>query len=97
MSNSLVLRGGECHGLEFPEEGKSGFRFWVGVLPYFYSINFTFITLLIFRTSIVLDRAAISAHKKARETKKRILLDERKLIVIIQFSILIFSKFLVGT
>nr|CAD2178698.1 unnamed protein product [Meloidogyne enterolobii] len=32
------------------------------------------------KTSIVLDRAAISAHKKARETKKRILLDERKLI-----------------
>uniref|UniRef100_A0A1I8BMJ3 histone acetyltransferase n=1 Tax=Meloidogyne hapla TaxID=6305 RepID=A0A1I8BMJ3_MELHA len=33
------------------------------------------------KTSIVLDRAAISAHRKARETKKRILLDESKLIV----------------
>nr|CAD2167110.1 unnamed protein product [Meloidogyne enterolobii] len=32
------------------------------------------------KTSIVLDRATISAHRKARETKKRILLDESKLI-----------------
>nr|CAD2195949.1 unnamed protein product [Meloidogyne enterolobii] len=32
------------------------------------------------KTSIVLDRAAIAAHRKARETKKRILLDESKLI-----------------